>query len=214
WYHLWFFYDFIPLYFVIPFLIPLLKKASPELIKLIIVAWMVLFAMKWLKVDSFLQENLILYTGYLILGWYLFNRDNAPQLNYWVMAGSCMLVFNFFGTWQLAIDTGEYSSLFMGYKTLNTVLIAGMLFVLAQTYADKIQGKLRAFVLIISKYSLGIYLLHPLLLIPVRQLDNGFYSAFGSNWLAIPIITLLTMVLSLLCTMLLVKIPVMKRLVP
>ena len=214
WYHLWFFYDFIPLYFVIPFLIPLLKKASPELIKLIIVAWMVLFAMKWLKVDSFLQENLILYTGYLILGWYLFNRDNAPQLNYWVMAGSCMLVFNFFGTWQLAIDTGKYSSLFMGYKTLNTVLIAGMLFVLAQTYADKIQGKLRAFVPIISKYSLGIYLLHPLLLIPVRQLDNGFYSTFGSNWLAIPIITLLTMVLSLLCTMLLVKIPVMKRLVP
>lgn len=125
-----------------------------------------------------------------------------------------MLVFNFFGTWQLAIDTGKYSSLFMGYKTLNTVLIAGMLFVLAQTYADKIQGKLRAFVLIISKYSLGIYLLHPLLLIPVRQLDNGFYSAFGSNWLAIPIITLLTMVLSLLSTMLLVKIPVMKRLVP
>ena len=214
WYHLWFFYDFIPLYFVIPFLIPLLKKASPELIKLIIVAWMVLFAMKWLKVDSFLQENLILYTGYLILGWYLFNRDNAPQLNYWVMAGSCMLIFNFFGTWQLAIDTGKYSSLFMGYKTLNTVLIAGMLFVLAQTYADKIQGKLRAFVPIISKYSLGIYLLHPLLLIPVRQLDNGFYSTFGSNWLAIPIITLLTMVLSLLCTMLLVKIPVMKRLVP
>ena len=102
----------------------------------------------------------------------------------------------------------------MGYKTLNTVLIGGMLFVLAQTYADKIQGKLRAFVLIISKYSLGIYLLHPLLLMPVRQLDNGFYSAFGSNWLAIPIITLLTTVLSLLCTMLLVKIPIMKRLVP
>lgn len=130
------------------------------------------------------------------------------------MAGTSMLVFNFFGTWQLAIDTGKYSSLFMGYKTLNTVLIGGMLFVLAQAYADKIQGKLRALVLIISKYSLGIYLLHPLLLIPVRHLDNGFYSAFGSNWLAIPAITLLTMLLSLLCTMLLVKIPIMKRLVP
>ena len=89
-----------------------------------------------------------------------------------------------------------------------------MLFVLAQAYADKIQGKLRAFVLIVSKYSLGIYLLHPLLLIPVRQLDNGFYSAFGNNWLAIAIITLVIMVLSLMCTMMLVKIPFMKRLVP
>ena len=102
----------------------------------------------------------------------------------------------------------------MGYKTLNTVIIAGMLFVSAQTYGDKIQGRLRVLVSLISKYSLGIYLLHPLLLIPVRDLDNGFYSAFASNWLAIPIITIAVMFISLLCTMLLVKIPLIKRLVP
>lgn len=214
WYHLWFFYDFIPLYFVIPFLMPLLKKATPELINLLIVTWMVLFLMKWLKVESFLQQNLILYTGYLILGWYLFNRDNSKQLKYWLIAGISMLLLNFFGSWQLAIETDKYSSFFMGYKTLNTVIIAGMLFVSAQTYGDKIQGRLRVLVSLISKYSLGIYLLHPLLLIPVRDLDNGFYSAFASNWLAIPIITIAVMFISLLCTMLLVKIPLIKRLVP
>ena len=102
----------------------------------------------------------------------------------------------------------------MGYKTLNTVIIAGMIFVSAQVYADKIKGKLRALVALISKYSLGIYLLHPLLLIPVRDLANGFYSVFFSNWLAIPVITIVIMLLSLLCTMLLVKIPLIKRLVP
>lgn len=214
WYHLWFFYDFIPLYFVIPFLIPLLKKISPELIKLIVVAWLLLFLMNWLKVESFLRQNLILYTGYLILGWYLMNRDNAKELKYWLIAGVSMLLLNFFGSWQLAVESGQYSSFYMGYKTLNTVLIAGMLFVLAQSYADKIQGQLRMLISVIAKYSLGIYLLHPLLLIPVRNLDNGYYDWFGSNWLAIPIITLLVMFLSLFCTMLLVKIPVFKRLVP
>jgi len=214
WYHLWFFYDFIPLYFIIPFLIPLLKKISPELIKLAVVTWLLLFLMNWLKVESFLRENLILYTGYLILGWYLFNRDNSKELKYWLIAGVSMLLLNFFGSWQLAIDSGQYSSFYMGYKTLNTVLIAAMLFVLAQSYADKIRGKLRMLIAVIAKYSLGIYLLHPLLLIPVRYLDNGYYAWFGSNWLAIPIITLLVLFLSLLCTMLLVKIPVFNRLVP
>lgn len=214
WYHLWFFYDFIPLYFVIPFLILLLKKISPELIKLAVVTWLLLFLMNWLKVESFLRQNLILYTGYLILGWYLVNRDNSKELKYWLIAGVSMLLLNFFGSWQLAIDSGQYRSFYMGYKTLNTVLIAVMLFVLAQTYADKIQGKLRILISIIAKYSLGIYLLHPLLLIPVRNLDNGYYDWFGSNWLAIPIITLLVLFLSLLFTMLLVKIPVFKRLVP
>jgi len=214
WYHLWFFYDFIPLYFIIPFLIPLLKKAPPELIKLMLVIWFLLFLMHWLKVESFLQQNLVLYTGYLILGWYLFNRDNSKQLKYWLIAGVAMLLLNFFGSWQLAIASGKYSSFFMGYKTLNTVIIAGMLFVSAQVYGDKIRGKLRALITLISKYSLGIYLLHPLLLIPVRNLDNGFYSAFASNWLAIPIITIAILFISLLCTLLLAKIPFLKALVP
>lgn len=214
WYHLWFFYDFIPLYFVIPFLIPLLKKLSAELVKLLVVVCAVMFLMKWLKVESFLLENLVLYSSYLILGWYLFNRDNREQLKPWLFAGIAMLILNFFGSWELAVKTGKYSSFFMGYKTLNTMIIGGMLFVVAQTYADKITGKLRQFISIVSKYSLGIYLLHPLLLIPVRELENGFYSFFLTNWLAIPIITIIVLFISLLLTMMLVKIPVINRLVP
>ena len=214
WYHLWFFYDFIPLYFVIPFLIPLLKKLTPELVKLVLAICVVMFLMKWFKVESFLLENLILYTGYLILGWYLFNRDNRAELKYWVVAGVSMLLLNFFGSWELALQTGEYNSFFMGYKTLNTMIIGGMLFVVAQCYADKITGQLRAFISVVSKYSLGIYLLHPLLLIPVRELDNGFYEFFVTNWLAIPVITIVVLFISLLCTMLLVKIPLINRLVP
>jgi len=214
WYHLWFFYDFIPLYFVIPFLIPVLKKLSSELIQLVVVICALMFLMKWLRVESFLLENLVLYTGYLILGWYLFNRDNKQHLKGWLVAGIGMLMINFFGSWDMAIQTGQYNSFFMGYKTLNTMIIAGMLFVVAQTYAHKITGRLRDFISVISKYSLGIYLLHPLLLIPVREVDNGFYSFFGSNWLAIPIITTIVLFVSLFCTMLLANIPLLKRLVP
>ncbi|WP_298940606.1 acyltransferase family protein [uncultured Psychromonas sp.] len=214
WYHLWFFYDFIPLYFVIPFLIPLLKKASPDHIKLALFSWAILFIMHWLKVGSFLQQNLVLYSGYLVLGWYLFNRDNRPQLNLWLMAGVGMLLLNFFGTWSLAHKTEEYSSFFMGYKTLNTAVIGGMLFVLAQAYAEKIKGKLRTLITLISTYSLGIYLIHPLLLIPVRELNNGFYTLFGSNWIAIPMITSITLIVSLILTIALVKVPFVRRLVP
>ena len=170
--------------------------------------------MKWFKVESFLLQNLVLYSGYLILGWYLFNRDNKSQMKHWVIAGVTMLLLNFFGSWELAIKSGQYSSFFMGYKTLNTMIIGGMLFVVAQTYADNITGKLRDFISVISKYSLGLYLLHPLLLIPVRELENGFYSFWGSNWLAIPIITLVVLFLSLLCTLVLVRIPLVKYLVP
>jgi len=196
WYHLWFFYDFIPLYFVVPFLIIVLKKLSNEHIKMLLMTFVVLFLMKWLKVESFLQQNLILYTGYFVFGWYLFNRDNSKDVKYWVIAGVSMLLLNVFGTWFIAMETGKYSSFFMGYKTLNTLIIGGMLFVLAQTYADKIQGKFRSFISLIAKYSLGIYLLHPILLIPVRELENGYYDFFGTNWVAIPTISIVVMLIS------------------
>jgi surface polysaccharide O-acyltransferase-like enzyme len=214
WYHLWFFYDFIPLYFVIPFLLPLLKKLTPELTKLVLTVWALLFLMKWLKVESFLLENLILYTGYLIFGWFLFNRDNSKEVKMWIVAAMMMLVFNFLGTWVIAFETGKYSSIFMGYKTLNTVIIGVALFVVAQTYADKITGKFRAIISILSKYSLGIYLLHPLLLIPVRELSNGVYLFFGSNWIAIPVISIVTIFISLFLTVILAKIPFINKLVP
>lgn len=214
WYHLWFFYDFIPLYFVIPLLIPLLAVINPERFKLILVAWALLITMHWLQVETFLRENLLMYTGYLLLGWYLFNRDNREDLKWWLTAGCTMLCFNFFGTWYLSVEQGEYSSFFMGYKTLNTAIIGGMLFVLAQTYGERIQGKLRQFISVISKYSLGIYLLHPLLLIPIRDLDNGFFSAFGTNWLAIPVLTMIVLLLSLVLTMALARLPLVNKLVP
>ncbi|WP_028868255.1 acyltransferase [Psychromonas arctica] len=214
WYHLWFFYDFIPLYFVIPFLLPLLKQASDDHIKLALSCWAILLFMHWLKIGDFLQQNLVLYSGYLVLGWYLFNRDNRDHLKYWITAGSLMLLLNFFGTWYVATEKQAYSSLFMGYKTINTAIIGGMLFVLAQTYAHKIQGRLRALVTLISTYSLGIYLVHPLVLIPIRDLNSGFYQVFQSNWIAIPMLTFLTLAASLLLTMLLVKLPFIRRLVP
>ncbi len=214
WYHLWFFYDFIPLYFVIPFLQPLIKQIEPERIKLLLIAWGCLTLMHFLKVETFLRENLILYSGYLLLGWYLFNRDNRPQLKLWILAGIATLVINFFGSWVMADLKGDYSSYFMGYKSLNTVIIGGMLFVVAQTYADKIQGSLKLLIKQISKYSLGIYLLHPLILIPVREMSNGVYDWFYSYWLAIPVITVITLFISLLAVMILAKLPVVNRLVP
>lgn len=214
WYHMWFFYDFIPLYFVIPFLLLILQRLDEEHVKLLIASWLLLTLMHMLKVETPLRQNLILYSGYLIFGWYLFNRDNRAELKYWVIAGIACLAMNFLGSWYFAHQDGKYSTFFMGYKSLNTVIIGGMLFVICQTYADRIQGKSRAFISLIAKYSLGIYLLHPLLLIPVRNLQNGIYELFGSNWLAIPAISLITLFIALVCTIILAKIPVIRRIVP
>ncbi|MBY6016368.1 acyltransferase family protein [Halomonas denitrificans] len=214
WYHLWFFYDFIPLYFVIPLLAPLLHQMDSERVKLLIAAWMLLTLMHLLKVETPLRQNILLYSGYLVLGWYLFNRDNRPQLKIWLVLGIGSALLNVIGTWYASEAKGAYSSLFMGYKTLNTVLIGGMLFVLAQSYADRIGAGAKKVITSISTYSLGIYLVHPLLLIPVRDLENGVYGWFGHTLIGIPVITVVTLLVAWAITAALARIPAINRLVP
>lgn len=214
WYHLWFFYSFIPVYFVIPLLAPLLYKMTSQQVKLLLYAWFVLTLMNWFDVTSFLRQPLLLYSGYLVLGWYLIHRDHREDVGLWLWAGGAMLVFNVFGTWQLSHEHGQYAIFFMGYKNFNTAIIAAMIFVLAQTYAEQITGKIRQGISLIARYSLGIYLIHPLFLLPIRNIEAGYYAWFGSNWLAIPTLTLIVLLLSLLSTMALAKLPLLQKIVP
>ncbi|WP_026971082.1 acyltransferase [Aliagarivorans marinus] len=200
WYHLWFFYDFIPLYFVIPLLAPLLNKMDEQRVRLLLAAWLCLTLMHWLKVDTPLRQNLILYSGYLVAGWYLFNHDQKDQLNLWKMLLGFSLGSNLLVTLWLDWRMSEYQTVMMSYKTLNTALIACSLFVLAKYYAEQIPQDWRKPIQLISKYSFGIYLCHPLLLIPARELDLGIY-----QWFAHPVLALLVMIPLLLAIAMLVS---------
>ncbi|WP_432468808.1 acyltransferase [Agarivorans sp. Z349TD_8] len=197
WYHLWFFYDFIPLYFVIPLLAPLLHKMDHQRVLLLLAAWLLLTLMHWLKVETPLRQNIILYSGYLVVGWYLFNHEQKPYLRFWLMTGLATLGFNVLGSVYYIWQQGEYSSVFMGYKSLNTVVIAMSLFVLVKAYAEKVPNGWRPMIKTVSKYSFGIYLVHPLFLIPVRHLDYGIYQWFGHSSIALPVLMAIVLLLAL-----------------
>ncbi|WP_298441653.1 acyltransferase family protein [uncultured Ferrimonas sp.] len=212
WYHLWFFYDFIPLYFVIPLLGALLAKMSTEQIKLLLVAWLLLTLTQWLRIDTPLRINLLLYSGYLLLGWFL--HQQRQYWRWWLGLGGVMLLVNVVGSGWAAELKGGYSAKYMSYKTLNTALIAAMVFVLAQRYGYRVSRALHRPILSLSRYSLGIYLLHPLLLIPIRPIDNGVYHWFGHPLLAIPLLSVMVLLLSWLLVAAVSKIPIIKQLVP
>ena len=214
WYHLWFFYDFIPLYLVVLLLTPVIAKLNERQLLILIAAWLTLTLAHLLKIPTPLRQATILYSGYLVLGWYLFQQKDRKQLWMWVGLGVAAVCVNLVGSWWAAEAKGAYSSKYMGYKTLNTVLIAAMLFVLAQHYGGKIHGRLKALIISLSKYSLGIYLLHPMLLIPIRSRLETAPFTFGHPAFAIPMLTFVILLLAWICTALLARIPVVRKLVP
>ena len=181
WYHLGFYYYFIPLYFLIPVLRPLVQQISIRWLQVIILFWLWMTLSYGLRMDSWLHMDLVLYGGYLVLGYYLMNEDTRPWQFWVVLAGVLGVVATQAGVWWLSSANGHYSvGRFLSYRTLNVVLVASMVFILAKHYADRLPDFWKGVANSLSRYSLGIYLIHPLLLWPVLQyelyLDNALLS--------------------------------------
>lgn len=173
-YHLGFFYYFLPLYLVIPFLQAWVKRAEPTAVKGVTLVWMLLTALFLLYVDGPWSHQLVLYSGYLLLGYCLY-RYSWPTLAWLLPLGIVALLLTDYMVLSRSFAAGEYSvGRWLSYKTLNTVLIAAMVFVVCRSIADRLSEETLAKLAFVSRYSLGIYLLHPIFLWPVRAFDWYF----------------------------------------
>ncbi|OEE68719.1 hypothetical protein A1OO_06665 [Enterovibrio norvegicus FF-33] len=190
-YHLGFFYYFLPLYLLIPVLRPLVKREAPDMFNTVLALWLGLCVARLMGVDLGFVEELVLFGGYLLLGYALHRREVPFGLL--LFLGVLALVATEYTAISQSVAKGAYTSAgWFSYKTINTVLIATMVFVLCKRWADNVSDKWQRRVTVVSRHSLGIYLIHPIFLWPLRESDV----ILGMAWLAIPVVTLVVFVLS------------------
>lgn len=171
-YHLGFFYYFIPLYLVIPFLQWGVKRWSDPLLYWLVVPWLITTTLFLLGADGLWSNDLWLFSGYLPLGYLLYHKwpSNRWSLLLLTLSGLGALYLTVSEVVALSLAQGEYSvGLWFSYKTLNVVVIASMIFVLARTWATRLPLSWQQGVNVISQHSLGIYLLHPIFLWPLKN---------------------------------------------
>jgi surface polysaccharide O-acyltransferase-like enzyme len=171
-YHLGFFYYFIPLYLVIPFLQWGNKRWGDPLLYWLVVPWFFTTILFLLGVSGPWSNDLWLFSGYLPLGYLLYHK--WPSNGWWLLlltlSGLGALYITVSEVVSLSLARGEYRvGLWFSYKTVNVVVIASMIFVLARTFATKLPLYWQQIVNFISQHSLGIYLLHPLFLWPLKN---------------------------------------------
>ncbi|MTI13495.1 acyltransferase [Sansalvadorimonas verongulae] len=178
WEHLGFYYYFIPLYLVIPFLTPWVQQLSDDQLRMLVLAWMVLTLFYLLQIQSHWMIGTVMYGGYLPLGYALTRMPLEKQQRIGVYSGALFAVAaGVYGIWEISSAAGNYApGLYTSYKTLNTVIVAMAVFVLCFQCAEKIQGRCRKVIRFVGQHSLGLYLIHPLVLWPVQNL--GFFPGF------------------------------------
>lgn len=190
-YHLGFFYYFIPLYLVVPLFHWMRQHFDDSWLYGFVVLWLFSSVLFLFRVDGFWSHPLWLYVGYLPLGYLLFKKVplTGRTVTWFVLLGLAALAVTFGMVAFNSLESGKYSvGRWLSYKTLNVILVAAMVFILCRFISERLPLKTHKAIHFVGQYCFGIYLLPPLFLWPMREM--GWFSAHPV--LAIPTWVLLS----------------------
>ncbi len=173
-YHLGFFYYFIPLYLLAPFFQYWVKSQQWELLYVYLCLWLITSALHLYGVTSWWSVDLWLYSGYLPLGYLLFHRcpNHSVVMGLAVVAAGIAIVFTAWHVLALSANNGVYTvGRWLSYKTVNVVIVASGVFLLCRYLALRLPVISHSSIHFIARHSLAMYILHPLFLIPYIEMQ-------------------------------------------
>lgn len=203
-YHFWYIYILIGIYLLLPVLSVFLVHAEKVNVQYFLVIWTI-----WLFANMHFFNNLLPdinltyfsgYVGYVVLGYYLhqvYTKDKTYKIIFALVVG---YLITFIGTSISSATNNHLETVFYQYLDINVALMAAGFFLLFKYYITYTNP----FIVFISKYSFGIYFIHPMFI----YFFNYFEVNFSSIWfLDIVIKTILVTLLSLGSIYLLNKLP-------
>lgn len=147
------------------------------------------------------------YVTYYLLGWYLTNFELSKKERHLLyIFGFVGLVIAIVGTEILVKNIPNIYETLYSNLSINILLYSAAVFVFITSRKwENINTK---FVILISKMSFGIYLIHPIMLTLLKYVPIPTEAIFS-----IPINWILATVLSFICTYCMSKIPLLKILI-
>lgn len=224
--YLWFLYMLIGLYIITPLLrkIVIHKKLLNYFLLLslffafLIPQLIAIINLKFGTIGTILEDKVektnffftLGYSGYFALGYYLNKypiKKNTKIAIY--LTGAMSAILTIILTSRLSNLTGKANPLFYNFLTINVAATSIAIFVF---FKNHIKSKLSTFqkrktIQLLSRCSLGVYLIH---IIVLESLDKIFgLNSFSFNpILAVPLLSLLVLLISYPISIVLYKIPI------
>lgn len=210
-FHLWYVYMIIGLYLIIPLVNKwILNSTKNELIYFLLIwVFVLLLALPVLnklttKIDLRYFSG---YLGYLILGYFLYQFVNLKR-NLGLLIFLVGFLFTMIATYYISSAENDFNEKFYKFLSINVVVASSGIFILFKNIIIKNKG-IQKVIVFLSKYSYGVYLSHIFVLIMFKEI--GFTHTLFNPWLSIPVLAVCCLMLSLLITFLLSKIPVVGK---
>lgn len=213
--HFWYIYMILFIYLFIPFWGKWFRALNLSVVSNLLLLWVVLtFVFKTTPLNMYGWSGdygskflgYFLFSGYLILGYYLFKLpSNSTKIRYFAaviflitVAVSAISTY-FFSKNGHKLDLSMY-----GYLSVNTIIQSIAVFILIKDL--KVENEIFSWLTkTFSNYSYGIYLAHILAI--SFLFDRGIYWNFTYPLISLPALTLMVLVCSFGVILVLRKIP-------
>ncbi len=226
-YHLYFLYNIIGLYLLTPLLRRVLAHASMYDVYYFLLLWFLFTPFN--QMIGFFGYNIGVPVeaatgnlGLYIAGYAIKKTEITNKIIY--LSGLVVvtsIVVMIFGTYYMSANSGKYDTHLMSTNMIQTTY-AICLFILLREALGRINlttsfKKLETIISMAAGASMGIYLIHPMLLSYVR---HGLFGisllspSVLSPTISVPLVTALLFVVSPILVMILQKIPLIRKIVP
>ena len=233
-YHLWFLYMIVGLYLLIPLLRPIVQSETLtryflllSLVFTFLLPQLALFCTFVSPRISTLISTVIMFTYcyfplgftvYFVGGYYLSRRDFSRREEAVLYSvGILAFLFSIFAPVVHAKAQGAPSAVFYNYDSLNVLLTSVPIFVFAKQHlnlsssregGDR-QSKALAFIRKLSKYSFGVYLVHPMV---IELLQHFGIDTFSCNaFFSVPLLAIFVFAASTAISALLNCVPIINK---
>lgn len=209
-YHLWYLYLIIGIYLVIPFLRKIVLDKNLIVYFLILC---LLFSGCMPVMNEFIKSrefNIALsnfninmplgYVGYVVAGYY-FSKNNVNN-NIFYCLGIIGFISNYILYYFISYNTDLYSSIFLMPGTIFQSIATFLIF-------KNLKIKRNKFFSFISDLVFGIYLVHVFIMSILLKLNQ--YIIVKYSIISIPLISIIIFIISFLITIILRKLPILKK---
>jgi surface polysaccharide O-acyltransferase-like enzyme len=222
-FHLWFLYTLLGLYLLLPVFRPYALHASPSAIWYFIVIWLLaLIGLPSLEYYLGIYVGISLvqfggFVGYLLIGFLLGrlavnHRLTAAMIPIAIISPLATII----RTYAASVDSGAVYESFFSYLSPNVIFASTASFWLIKLLGEAIERRLsqriKWFIILLSQASLGIYLVHPIVM-KLLTIYLGFSPYMGAAYWSIPLVASLVTCITLVITYLLKKVPGVKLVV-
>ena len=218
--HLW----YLPMLAGVYLLIPVLRKiaADKKLMRYVLVVWVVYifvsyfhFSKSFEQLDDFYMlfaaNDIVGYSGYFLLGYYLSTRVFTKRQRVWIyIVGLAGVLAVIAGSCLYSCHLGCADELFFKKLSVLRIATAVAVFVAAQQLAPRCEKAIQRVSKWVQKDLFGIYVIHEMWLLSfgAGQLRFGL-----DEWIMLPLLSVAAFLLSLFSVKLIRMVPFLRKVV-